>query len=221
MRVLHGTAAWVGLSALGCAAIALGACFSSSSGGASGGPSFDSGTFDGATFDTSMPDGPSTAETGSEGGSPCPLLDLSTAPFVNTVINTDAQAPVMTGGAIVPGTYVQTTITAYDPANSQVTGESPTQSVIQFGATSYHSDGRVWFSYDASPDSPPSAEQVIVGDYAIDGSAITITETCNLLRPDASGLTGTGTYTATPTSYATSHAVGDSGIIEVVTFTKQ
>lgn len=72
--------------------------------------------------------------------------------------------------------------------------------MIQFGATSYHSDGRVWFSYDASPDSPPSAEQVIVGDYAIDGSAITITETCNLLRPDASGLTGTSATRASSRS---------------------
>lgn len=233
LRRLKG-AALLGIApALACTALA--ACSGSSSSG--NGATIDAG-FDGPVFDTSSPDSPAMGEaateagadatngdagTGGEGGTLCMKIDLSNAPFVNTVGNVVGAPPPMTGGAIVPGNYAATSVTAYDPsASTMVSGESPVRSIWQVGATSVLSDTQVYNAYDASPDSPPSAEAVVVNDYTIDGSTLFSTRVCDSLSPDSGAVTGSVQYTSNGTMLQFARSVaGDAGIVEIVTYTKE
>jgi hypothetical protein len=238
MHALRRSRALAVVATLGCAEAALGACFGGSS-GSSGGAAprfdaspdvtfFDSPSGDAPTVDSPPAEGSAVdvepGEAAGDGGATlCTAIDLSAAPFVDTVTNVTGQAPAMTGGAIVPGDYAQTTVTDYDPSGTMVTGESPARSIFRFGTTSYHADTQVWFAYDASPDSPPSDEAVVVFDYVTDGSTITLTAVCDSVTPDAGGgAVHSNEYTATPTTYQFTRTVsGDAGIVEIVTYTKQ
>ncbi len=227
---------WFDVRARGLALLAIGlgmlgstlaACFGSSSSSGNGGAHFDAG-FEGATFDTTSPDSPeqeasTDAGTSDGGASLCTRIGLSNAPFVNTVSNTVGAAPPMTGGPIVPGDYAASAVVAYDPsANTSVTGESPFRSMYRFSASTLLTDTEVYYSYDASPDSPPSAEAVIAADYAVDGSTLTTTRLCDLLAPDSGAVVASVSYTSTATSLQFSRPIpGDAGIVEVITYVKQ
>ena len=140
----------------------------------------------------------------------CEHVDLTGAPVVN-ITRVMAAAPTMTGGQIVPGDYVLTSVTGYNPAGN-MTPWGPEQLVMRISSNAVTNDLQ-----------PQGSNEIIDGQsYTVSGNVFSNSFTCG--GGGAKPLPET--YTATPTSItlSTHDSLNDPpgvGDYSVYVFTKR